>query len=100
MPGEGHLDRWRIDRDARRATIHRVDEDRLAEPEGEGHRQARVAAEGGAVEEDAERVAAAAIGAQEDAQDGQLGHRGTSVIDRSWLVRARPAGSRARSSRP
>ena len=91
MAGERELAAGREDPD--RALRGIVDEDRLGEAEVARDGLATLGRDRGAVEEDAERVAAAAVRADEHAEDVELGHR--SVRLRSGSA-ARAAAARAR----
>ena len=72
MPGERELDRRREDPQLARLAV--VDEDGLGEAEVGGDGLAVGGRDRAAVEEDAEGVAALAVGAEEDAERVQGGH--------------------------
>ena len=78
--------------------VDRIHEDRLAEPQLAGDGDPVVHGDRVAVEEDAERVATAAVGPEEDAQDVQLGHGHGSGLASGVIARA-AAARRASATR-
>ena len=72
MTGERQLTTGREDPDCALGWV--INENRLRVPELQGDRLASVRRDRRAVEEHAERIAAPAVGPDEDAQDVELGH--------------------------
>src|SRR5258706_13469888 len=86
MAGEGKLCARREDPDRALGSV--VDEDRLRESEVERDGLTTLRRNGGTVEEDPERVAPAAIGADEDPQDVEDGHDRVPSLVRPAVVRS------------